>query len=142
MIFMPDSLNEPLHFTKNWQQQLAEAFNNIEDLCHYLQLPLEDLPTSISATKNFSLKVPVSFAASIQKGNPNDPLLRQVLPVKDELSIYPRFNDDPVGDLASAAQVGVLHKYHGRVLLINTGSCAINCRYCFRRNFPYSDSQI
>ena len=87
MIFMPDSLNEPLHFTKNWQQQLAEAFNNIEDLCHYLQLPLEDLPTSISATKNFSLKVPVSFAASIQKGNPNDPLLRQVLPVKDELSI-------------------------------------------------------
>ena len=142
MIFMPDSLNEPLHFTKNWQQQLAEAFNNIEDLCHYLQLPLEDLPTSISATKNFSLKVPVSFAASIQKGNPNDPLLRQVLPVKDELSIYPRFNDDPVGDLASAAQVGVLHKYHGRVLLINTGSCAINCRYCFRRNFPYSDSQL
>ena len=139
---MFDHASETLHFTKNWQQQLAEAFNNIEDLCHYLQLPLEDLPTSVSATKNFPLRVPVSFAASIQKGNPNDPLLRQVLPIKDELSIYSGFNNDPVGDLASAVQVGVLHKYHGRVLLINTGSCAINCRYCFRRNFPYSDSQL
>jgi len=139
---MLDQLNETLHFTKNWQQQLAQAFNNIEDLCHYLQLSSGDLPTSVNAAKSFPIKVPISFAASIEKGNPNDPLLRQVLPVKDELTVYPDFSDDPVGDLAAAPQTGVLHKYHGRVLFINTGSCAINCRYCFRRNFPYADSQL
>jgi EF-P beta-lysylation protein EpmB len=78
----------------------------------------------------------------MKKGDPNDPLLRQVLPIKDELFAYPDYSDDPVGDLPSATQTGVLHKYQGRVLLINTGSCAINCRYCFRRNFPYSDLQL
>jgi EF-P beta-lysylation protein EpmB len=139
---MSEQLSETLHFTKNWQQQLAEAFNNIEDLCRYLHLPLNDLPVSVAAADSFPLRVPLSFAASMQKGNPNDPLLRQVLPVKDELFAYPGFSDDPVGDLPSAAQTGVLHKYHGRALFINTGSCAINCRYCFRRNFPYSDLQL
>jgi EF-P beta-lysylation protein EpmB len=64
------------------------------------------------------------------------------MPIKDELNIYPGFSNDPVGDLSSATQIGVLQKYQGRVLLINTGSCAINCRYCFRRNFPYSDLQL
>ena len=139
---MPEHLSETLHFTKNWQQQLAEAFNNIEGLCHYLHLSLNDLPVSVAAAKSFPLRVPLSFAASMQKGNPDDPLLRQVLPVKDELLAYPGFSNDPVGDLPSATQTGVLHKYHGRVLFINTGSCAINCRYCFRRNFPYADLQL
>jgi EF-P beta-lysylation protein EpmB len=139
---MPEQLSETLHFTKNWQQQLAEAFNNIDDLCHYLNLSLNDLPASVAAAESFPLRVPLSFAASMQKGNPHDPLLRQVLPVKDELFAYPGFSNDPVGDLPSATQTGVLHKYHGRVLFINTGSCAINCRYCFRRNFPYSDLQL
>ncbi len=139
---MSEHLTETLHFTKNWQQQLAEAFNNIEDLCHYLRLSLNDLPVSVAAAKNFPLRVPLSFAASMQKSNPNDPLLRQVLPIKDELFAYPGFSNDPVGDLPSATQTGVLHKYHGRVLFINTGSCAINCRYCFRRNFPYADLQL
>ncbi|MEY3759135.1 MAG: beta-lysylation protein EpmB [Pseudomonadota bacterium] len=139
---MPEHLSETLHFTKNWQQQLAEAFNNIEALCHYLHLSLNDLPVSVAAAKSFPLRVPLSFAASMQKGNPDDPLLRQVLPVKDELLAYPGFSNDPVGDLPSATQTGVLHKYHGRVLFINTGSCAINCRYCFRRNFPYADLQL
>ena len=139
---MPEQLSETLHFTKNWQQQLAEAFNTIEDLCHYLHLSLNDLPVSITAAADFPIRVPLSFAASMQKGNPDDPLLRQVLPVIDELTAYPGFSNDPVGDLPSAAQTGVLQKYHGRVLLIITGSCAINCRYCFRRNFPYSDLQL
>ncbi|WP_432745541.1 EF-P beta-lysylation protein EpmB [Methylobacter sp. G7] len=139
---MPEPQLEIQHFTKNWQQQLAEAFNNIEDLCRYLQLSPDDLPVSVAATENFALRVPLSFAACMEKGNPHDPLLRQVLPIKEELFAYPGFNHDPVGDLAAAAQTGVLHKYYGRVLLINTGSCAINCRYCFRRNFPYADLQL
>ena len=139
---MPEQLNEPLHFAKNWQQQLAAAFSNIDDLCRYLHLSLNDLPVSAAAAANFPLRVPLSFAACMQKGDPHDPLLRQVLPVKEELLAFPGFSNDPVGDLAAATQTGVLHKYHGRVLLINTGSCAINCRYCFRRNFPYADLQL
>lgn len=139
---MPEPQSEIQHFAKNWQQQLADAFNTIEDLCRYLHLSPDDLPVSAAATENFPLRVPLSFAACIEKGNPHDPLLRQVLPVDEELFAYPGFSNDPVGDLASATQSGVLHKYHGRVLLINTGSCAINCRYCFRRNFPYSELQL
>ena len=139
---MSEQLCETLHFTLNWQQQLAEAFDNIDDLCRYLHLSPDDLPVSVAAIESFPLRVPLSFAASMQKDNPDDPLLRQVLPVKDELFAYPGFSNDPVGDLPSATQPGVLHKYHGRVLFINTGGCAINCRYCFRRNFPYSDLQL
>ncbi|MGZ8162224.1 MAG: EF-P beta-lysylation protein EpmB [Methylobacter sp.] len=139
---MTDRQNETLHFSKSWQQQLAEAFNKIEDLCDYLKLSLDDLPISIAAIEDFPLRVPLSFAASMEKGNPHDPLLRQVLPVNEEMLVYPGFSSDPVGDIQAAAQTGVLHKYHGRVLFINTGSCAINCRYCFRRNFPYSDLQL
>ena len=139
---MSEPQSEIQHFTKNWQQQLAEAFNNIEDLCRYLHLSPNDLPISTAAAENFPLRVPLSFAACIEKGNPHDPLLLQVLPVNEELLAYPGFSNDPVGDLASASQTGVLHKYHGRVLFINTGSCAINCRYCFRRNFPYADLQL
>ena len=139
---MPEQQSETLHFTKNWQQQLAEAFSNIEDLCHYLHLSLNDLPVSVAAAESFPLRVPLSFASCMQKDNPHDPLLRQVLPIKEELFAYPGFSNDPVGDLPAAIQTGVLHKYHGRVLFINTGSCAINCRYCFRRNFPYSELQL
>jgi EF-P beta-lysylation protein EpmB len=139
---MPEQLNESLHFAKNWQQQLAAAFSNIDDLCRYLHLSLNDLPVSVAAAESFPLRVPLSFAACMQKGNPHDPLLRQVMPVKDELLVFPGFSNDPVGDLPAATLTGVLHKYHGRVLFINTGSCAINCRYCFRRNFPYADLQL
>lgn len=139
---MSEPQPEIQHCTQNWQQQLAEAFSNIEDLCRYLHLSPDDLPVSDDAAKNFPLRVPLSFAACIEKGNPHDPLLRQVLPVNEELLTYTGFSHDPVGDLAAATQTGVLHKYHGRVLFINTGSCAINCRYCFRRNFPYADLQL
>lgn len=139
---MSEQHNEALHFAQNWQQQLGDAFSKLEDLCHYLQLPIDALPISTTASLDFPLRVPLSFAACMEKGNPDDPLLKQVLPTQDELTVYPGFNNDPVGDLKAAAQPGVLHKYHGRVLLINTGSCAINCRYCFRRNFPYQELQL
>jgi EF-P beta-lysylation protein EpmB len=139
---MSQSQSEAQHFSSSWQQQLAEAFTTIDSLCHYLQLSPTDLPVSAIAAQHFALRVPLSFAASMEKGNPHDPLLRQVLPIMDELLLYPDYSSDPVGDLAAAKQTGVLHKYQGRVLLINTGSCAINCRYCFRRNFPYGDLQL
>jgi L-lysine 2,3-aminomutase len=139
---MPEQSSEALHFALNWQQQLSEAFTSIADLCGYLGLSPDNLPISQAANKNFPLRVPLSFAASMEKGNPDDPLLRQVLPIHDELIDYPGFNNDPVGDIQAAVQPGLLHKYYGRALLINTGSCAINCRYCFRRNFPYNELQL
>ncbi|MGZ8186431.1 MAG: EF-P beta-lysylation protein EpmB, partial [Methylobacter sp.] len=104
---MTDRQNETLHFSKSWQQQLAEAFNKIEDLCGYLKLSPDDLPISIAAIEDFPLRVPLSFAASMEKGNPHDPLLRQVLPVNEEMLVYPGFSSDPVGDIQAAAQTGV-----------------------------------
>jgi EF-P beta-lysylation protein EpmB len=139
---MTESTHETAHFCQNWQQQLAQAFTNIDDLCRYLDLNPSDLPVSAPAAQQFALRVPLSFAACMEKGNPFDPLLRQVLPITDELAFYAGYSNDPVGDLPAATQTGILHKYRGRVLLINTGSCAINCRYCFRRNFPYADLQL
>jgi EF-P beta-lysylation protein EpmB len=134
--------NHPPLFYKKWQQQLAEAFTSLQDLCDYLELNMAQLPASTAAAANFPLRVPRSFAANMEKGNPDDPLLRQVLPVSDEMILYPGYTTDPVGDREAGHQGLVLHKYQGRVLMINTGSCAINCRYCFRRNFPYADFQL
>lgn len=129
------------HQNLSWQQQLSTAFTNINDLCRYLEL---DLPENLSpaAAASFPLRVPHSFVARMEKGNPDDPLLKQVLPIHDEMLNFPGFTADPVGDLAAITEVGVIHKYHGRALFIMTGSCAINCRYCFRRNFPYSEFQL
>ncbi|MEY2665864.1 MAG: beta-lysylation protein EpmB [Pseudomonadota bacterium] len=128
--------------TQHWQIQLASAFSHFDELCHYLQLSPTELQLSQEARTQFPLRVPLAFASRMEKGNPADPLLRQILPISDELQIYPDFSDDPVGDLPALKQTGLLHKYHGRVLLINTGACAIHCRYCFRRNFPYADLQL
>lgn len=74
-------------------------------------------------------------------GDPHDPLLRQVLPVAEELVASPGFSTDPVGDMAARAGGGLLQKYRGRALLIATGACAVHCRYCFRRHYPYGDAQ-
>ena len=140
--FIPQQLTDQQRLSKNWQQQLAEAFCNLNDLCTYLQLSPADLAISEQAAQSFPLKVPLNFASCIEKANPYDPLLLQVLPVIDETIAYPGFSHDPVGDLLATTPASVIQKYHGRVLLINTGACAINCRYCFRRNFPYADLQL
>jgi EF-P beta-lysylation protein EpmB len=76
----------------------------------------------------------------MRPGDVNDPLLRQVLPLADELDDVPGFTADPVGDADALAQPGLLHKYDGRVLMVTTGACAVHCRYCFRRHFPYAQS--
>lgn len=139
---MPEKQSEAMHFALTWQQQLAKAFTSIEDLCAFLMLSTADLPISAAASDHFPIRVPMSFAASMKKGNPDDPLLRQVLPIVDELTNFPGYSNDPVGDIEAVVHPGLLRKYQGRVLFINTGSCAINCRYCFRRNFPYNELQL
>ncbi|PPD31389.1 MAG: EF-P beta-lysylation protein EpmB [Methylomonas sp.] len=127
--------------TTLWQHQLAEAFSNVDSLCRYLELDPAHLPL-LTDYKDFPLRVPRGFVDCMEKGNPADPLLRQVLPILDELQQFPGYSLDPVGDLDAVAHAGVIHKYQGRVLLITTGGCAVHCRYCFRRHFPYGDLQL
>ncbi|MDD2740282.1 MAG: EF-P beta-lysylation protein EpmB [Methylomonas lenta] len=127
--------------TTLWQRQLAEAFSSVDSLCRHLQLDSSSLPI-LPEFKDFPLRVPRGFVDCMEKNNPYDPLLRQVLPIQDELQDFPGYSFDPVGDLNAVTQAGVIHKYQGRVLLICTGGCAVHCRYCFRRHFPYSDLQL
>ncbi|WP_456405067.1 EF-P beta-lysylation protein EpmB [Thiolapillus sp.] len=125
--------------TENWQQQLADAYCQIEDLLSALGLSEFYRPEMETAAEKFGFRVPRYFAALMKQGDINDPLLLQVLPVSAELVPTPGFTRDPLDDQAAHVGHGILHKYHGRALLITTGSCAINCRYCFRRHFPYAD---
>lgn len=104
-------------------------------------LGLEALSARIAdeAATGFALRVPRGFVARMRHGDPHDPLLRQVLPLDDELRAAPGFGLDAVGDALARTGPGVLQKYRGRALLVATGSCAVNCRYCFRRHFPYAE---
>ncbi len=104
-------------------------------------LDLQHLAEKISdqAAAQFPLRVPLGFVAKMRRGDVSDPLLRQVLPVLDEDNFVEGYAIDAVGDAAAKGGTGVIHKYHGRALLITTGSCAIHCRYCFRRHFPYAE---
>ena len=90
--------------------------------------------------RDFPLRVPKAFVSRIQKGDPQDPLFLQIWPASVEATDTPGFSSDAVGDLAKLKSGGLIHKYHGRALVIATGACAVNCRYCFRRHFPYGDS--
>lgn len=128
----------------SWSASLAAALRHPDDLL--AELGLDRLPNAAAlrdaahaAARQFGLLVPRSYLAKMTPGDPNDPLLRQVLPLADELENRDGFSIDAVGDAASRAVPGLLHKYHGRALLIVTGACAIHCRYCFRRHYPYSD---
>ena len=104
-------------------------------------LGLEALAGRISdeAAAQFPLRVPRGFVARMRHGDAADPLLRQVLPLDDEMRPVPGFGLDAVGDAAAKKATGVIQKYQGRALLVATGSCAVNCRYCFRRHFPYAE---
>ncbi len=125
-----------------WQAELSNAFTNIRDLLTFVGLSCNQLPYSETAVDEFSIRVPLGYAKCMEKNNPDDPLLKQVLPVTDELKTFPGYTLDPVGDLDASIPGGIIHKYQGRILLITTGGCAIHCRYCFRRNFPYTDFQM
>lgn len=121
----------------SWQKSLSQAFRSVTDLLNFCQLPLDQL--TVDFDPDFPIRVTRSFASMIEKGNPDDPLLRQVLPLKSERTVTEGYVQDPVGDLNSLKQPGVIQKYAGRCLLIATSACAIHCRYCFRRHFPYQE---
>ncbi len=125
----------------DWRHALREAVTRGDELLEILELQPGQVNYSASAAADFRIKVPRSFVARMRKGDPNDPLLRQVLAQQLELQETAGFVTDPVGECGSAnPQAGVIHKYRGRALLIVTGACAVHCRYCFRRHFPYEDN--
>ncbi len=123
-----------------WQAELARAIIDPAELLDLLGLSRAWLPAALAAARQFPLRVPRPFVARMRRGDPHDPLLRQVLPLASELAAVEGYSRDPVGDRAAMTTPGVLHKYAGRVLLTATGACAIHCRYCFRRHFPYGEA--
>jgi EF-P beta-lysylation protein EpmB len=122
-----------------WQQALRQAVREPAELLQLLGLESVALQVSSQAAAQFPLRVPRRFIARMRHGDAHDPLLRQVLPLDAELRVLPGFGLDAVGDAAARSATGVIQKYDGRALLVATGSCAIHCRYCFRRHFPYGE---
>ncbi len=122
-----------------WQQLWRDAVRDPRELLALLGLDAQALGVSEQAATQFALRVPRGFVARMRNGDPHDPLLRQVLPIGAELRRVPGFALDAVGDAAAKKADGVIQKYRGRALLVATGSCAVHCRYCFRRHFPYAE---
>ena len=123
--------------TPRWQSEMAAAITGLQELM--AELGLDPGLASTAAARTFRLRVPRSYVARIRRGDPHDPLLRQVLPIEAELADTADYSADPLGEREALRAPGLLQKYHGRALLITTSACAVHCRYCFRREFPYSD---
>lgn len=125
--------------TNTWQQYLKQAVRTAQQLAELLEIPVDSICRS-QAESEFPLLVPEPFLKRIQTGDSNDPLLLQVLPQKEESIAIEGYSDDPLREQGFDRGAGVLQKYDGRALLVVNGSCAVHCRYCFRRSFPYSQS--
>lgn len=125
---------------QSWQDALANAVKDPAVLLK--QLGLTDKLAAIDGDiiEQFPLRVPQNYINKMRYGDAEDPLLRQVFPLIDEGFVADNFISDPVGDHIAITSPGILQKYHGRALLLTTGACAIHCRYCFRRHFPYGGS--
>lgn len=124
---------------KAWQRILADSLTTSNQLLS--RLGLTDQVQSVDQSPDFPVRVPEPFVTRMVPGDPHDPLLRQVLAVADERHAMPGFVKDPLDEL-EGPMPGVLHKYRSRALVIYRGGCAINCRYCFRRHFPYQENTL
>lgn len=130
-----------LHQEQNWQSQLSDLITDPLELLNLLELSTDQLLSgAILASEKFKLRVPRAFVGKMNAKDPLDPLLLQVLPHHLELEEHPEFVTDPLGEEAANQLPGVLHKYKSRFLLTLTGACAVHCRYCFRRHFPYQEN--
>ncbi len=124
--------------TPAWRRELACAVREPRELLARLGLDPGLLAAAQAATRAFPLRVPLPYLARIRRGDPDDPLLRQVLPLGEELRPVPGYTADPLHESAARSAPGLLRKYRGRALLVTTGACAVHCRYCFRRHYPYA----
>ncbi len=127
----------PRRPTNDWQTALKLAVRDPAVLCRMLHLPDDIAQAASQAASKFPMVVPLEYIAHMRVGDPRDPLLRHVLPVAAEMETVPGYTPDPVGDDAATLLPGLLQKYARRVLMVTTGACAVHCRYCFRRQYPY-----
>ncbi|MCW8333914.1 EF-P beta-lysylation protein EpmB [Vibrio paucivorans] len=125
---------------QNWLKQLANAISDPTKLLESLQIDPSPWQSGFEAKKLFAQRVPQSFVDRMEKGNPYDPLLRQVLPLCEEFEVHDGYSNDPLEEQNNQVP-GLLHKYRNRALMIVKGGCAVNCRYCFRRHFPYQENK-
>jgi KamA family protein len=127
----------------DWKQDLRQSFTRPDALLAFLGLPaMAQGDDAAGPARGFRMLVPLGYAALMEPGNPDDPLLRQVLPSAAEEEVRPGFTADPVGDATATLAPGLLQKYRGRALLVTTPACAIHCRYCFRRHYPYAEAAL
>lgn len=119
-----------------WRRVQKENFTQVEELLHYLELD-PHLKSRILKKPRFVLNLPKRLAEKIQKNTLDDPILRQFVPLDDELAEVPGFISEPVQDSVFRKGKKTLHKYEGRALILACSACAMHCRYCFRQNFPY-----
>ena len=136
---VPVSASQILKATDSWQRSLAGAVRDAEVLISELRLPAEFLEPARRAAELFPLLVPRSFLARMEPANPRDPLLLQVLPLGAEFEEVPGYRADALEEADAHLAPGLLQKYAGRALLIAAGACAVHCRYCFRRHYPYGE---
>lgn len=125
---------------RSWQAQLNDLITDPAELAQRLELPADSV--SLHAAEQFGLRLPRRMLDKIEPGKLDDPILRQFLPHANELDSPPDYSTDPLQEEQSNPIPGLIHKYHGRVLITAVGHCAINCRYCFRRHFNYQDNRI
>ncbi|MCZ6793675.1 MAG: EF-P beta-lysylation protein EpmB [Planctomycetota bacterium] len=124
----------------SWKQSLRSAVRHVDELADLLDLSESWRSSARRAARLFPLLVPRDYIARMRPGDPDDPLLRQVLPIDLEERDVPGYRADPVGDLPALRAPGLIQKYRGRALLVVSGLCAVNCRYCFRRHYPYEET--
>ncbi|OLQ92554.1 EF-P beta-lysylation protein EpmB [Vibrio ponticus] len=125
---------------QNWLKQLANGISDPAKLLEQLEIDPSPWQHGFEARTLFAQRVPQSFVDRMEKGNPFDPLLRQVLPLSEEFAVHEGYSTDPLEEQDNQIP-GLLHKYRNRALMIVKGGCAVNCRYCFRRHFPYQENK-
>ncbi|RBO84743.1 EF-P beta-lysylation protein EpmB [Marinomonas aquiplantarum] len=128
--------------TLTWSEHLTQAITSLPELVDHLRLPKDLIPEGMAAHQSFRLLAPRPYLSRIEYGNPDDPLLKQILPSPHEMQMVPGYTADPLEEADHTPQKAIVHKYKRRLLVITTGTCAVNCRYCFRRHFPYGDNQL
>ena len=125
---------------QNWLETLKNAISDPKILLKTLNLSVEDFAEDIVARKLFAMRVPLPFVEKMEKGNPKDPLFLQVMTAQQEFIEAEGFSQDPLDEQQKNAVPNILHKYQNRLLFMAKGGCAVNCRYCFRRHFPYDQN--
>ncbi|WP_409419862.1 EF-P beta-lysylation protein EpmB [Marinomonas sp. RS-M-Aa-14] len=134
----------PIQTNQNlsWSQHLSQALTSLPELVEHLGLPKSLAQQGVEAHQSFKLLVPRPYLSRMEYGNPQDPLLLQILPSAAEMQKVIGYTKDPLEEADHNPQKAIVHKYKRRLLVITTGTCAVNCRYCFRRHFPYGDNQL